>query len=679
MSQQDLITVIVPVYKVEDYIHRCVESLLKQTYRNLEIILVDDGSPDGCPAICDNYAAIDERVKVIHKKNGGLSDARNVAIDVATGKYIGFVDSDDYIQNDMYEKLISAAKETEADIVVCGHYVEQGNKLTMEEAPRDTIQILSGVEAQLLLLQDKAMKNYAWNKLYLRTLFEGVRYPVHRNFEDIATTYLLFDKAKKICWIPEYLYFYQIREDSISFKNSSDEKWYNNCKDIVKAHQERCEFYINKGNGELTDRAVAQMLPYVYTCIRFSHKVGKAEESDNLKALLKRYEQKIFSNPFISEKDKKVFRIYAGSTSLCKNYLKYQKYLRKVTGVKRYVKKALKKVKAPLDKATCDFAMEEGKEIRLIYFELPCFDNLGDHAIAYATRIYLEDFVRRNSQYQLFIIDGWKTAEVIWTLKKQISPKDIIFCQGGGNMGSLYPFAEEFRNKVLRNFKKNRIIIFPQTIYLSDDENGKKVAAAMKKVFSACEDLTIFARDHRSAEIMKTLFHNSIIEMTDIVASLDKVKPNNNSRDGIILCLRSDKESALNSHQKQKLYALAKEQSETVIVTDTIAIRELSMEERSDVLEKKWDVFSASRLVITDRLHGMIFSLITGTPCIVLGNNHHKVYETYCTLKKSEYLYYCNGVEEAEELITKVLSYPIPLCKTDFSNEYLKIEEQILR
>lgn len=679
MFEQDLISVIVPVYKVEEYIHRCVESLLKQTYTNLEIILVDDGSPDNCPAICDAYAEQDARIKVIHKQNGGLSDARNVAIDVAQGRYLGFVDSDDYIQPDMYEKLIQAAKASESDIVVCGHYVERGNKLTIEEPPRDETRILSSREAQVLLLQDKTMKNYAWNKLYAKEIFDGIRYPYRRNYEDIATTYLLFYRANKICWIPDILYFYQMRDDSISARSSSDEKWYGNCKDIVKAHQERCEFYASLRDEELLSRAVAQMVPYLYTTIRFAHQLGKESESIVFKDILHQYKMLITQNPFIAEKDKKLYYVYSGSVKLCRNYIKFQRYGRKVARVKKYIKKVGEKGLAPIKKGSIDFSLEPGKEIRLIYFELPCFDNLGDHAIAYASKEYLEAFVRRNPRYQLYIIDGWKTEDAIQSLKHNISFNDIIFCQGGGNMGSLYKFAEVFRNKVLRGFNKNRIIIFPQTIYLSEDEEGRRTAHTMEKIYGKCRDLNIFARDHRSAEIMTKMFKNNIQEMTDIVASLDKTMGRELSRDGIMLCLRSDKESALDTEQKMSLYHLAKEYGNNIMVTDTIAEYELAIEEREEFLEKKWKVFSKARVVITDRLHGMIFSMITGTPCIVLGNNHHKVYETYCTLAKCEYLYYCASVLEVEELLPEVLSKPLPLHKTDFSEEYVKIEKQILR
>lgn len=120
MKQQPLISVIVPVYNVEQYIHQCVDSILSQTYKNLEIILVDDGSPDNCPAICDGYARNDDRVKIIHQENGGLSAARNSALDLCTGEYIAFVDSDDWIESNAYEEMMSEMQKKDLDVVFCG-------------------------------------------------------------------------------------------------------------------------------------------------------------------------------------------------------------------------------------------------------------------------------------------------------------------------------------------------------------------------------------------------------------------------------------------------------------------------------------------------------------------------------------------------------------------------------
>lgn len=224
----DLITVIVPVYKVEKYLRRCVDSILAQTYTNLEIILVDDGSPDNCGKICDEYAAKDSRIKVIHQENGGLSAARNAGLDIATGDYIGFVDSDDYIAPDMYEKLYAALKESDADISICNFQKvdENGKKLKTKE------KIESGVLTNMQALTELQGKSglcfiVAWNKLYKSWVFDGVRFPVGRKCEDNYIAHILIHKSRKVALVEEELHCYLQREGSImkgnSLEFSSDE------------------------------------------------------------------------------------------------------------------------------------------------------------------------------------------------------------------------------------------------------------------------------------------------------------------------------------------------------------------------------------------------------------------------------------------------------------------------
>lgn len=174
---------------------------------------MDDGSPDNCGAICDKYAAKDIRIKVIHKRNGGLSSARNAGLDIAEGEYIGFVDSDDWIEPDMYEYLLSGARQTEADITVCGMFEEMPNQQFCRSWPQaETFDREEGLRQ--LFLREK-YSHSAWDKLYRRSLFSEVRYPEGRNFEDIATTYRLFEKAEKIQLMPEAKYHYLQRSDSI--------------------------------------------------------------------------------------------------------------------------------------------------------------------------------------------------------------------------------------------------------------------------------------------------------------------------------------------------------------------------------------------------------------------------------------------------------------------------------
>lgn len=212
--EKDLISVIVPVYKVEKYLEKCIESIIKQTYTNLQIILVDDGSPDNCGKICDEYAKKDLRIEVIHKANGGLSDARNVGISKAKGRYIGFVDSDDYIKEDMYEILLNLIKKYDADVSICNLYdVIDGNECIRNK--ENGIREYSRLDILKEVLLDKNIQSYAWNKLYEKELFDEIKYPIRKKYEDIGTTFYLFEKCNKIVVTSEPEYYYLKRADSL--------------------------------------------------------------------------------------------------------------------------------------------------------------------------------------------------------------------------------------------------------------------------------------------------------------------------------------------------------------------------------------------------------------------------------------------------------------------------------
>ena len=248
-----MISVIVPVYNVEKYLKRCIESILSQTYTQLDVILVDDGSPDACPNICDEYAVLDNRVRVIHKSNGGLSDARNVGLDIARGEWVTFVDSDDWIEPDMYEYLIANAKRNDAEISVGGVNDEffDGNDTVITKTTYHGELIeesVSGIEA---------MKKYffsswsAWDKIYRREVFDGIRFPIGEINEDEAIVLQLLDRCKKVAYTNKVFYHYIHRPESITTSDFSEKKlaWYRHCKDNlewVKEHHPELEPYAAK-------------------------------------------------------------------------------------------------------------------------------------------------------------------------------------------------------------------------------------------------------------------------------------------------------------------------------------------------------------------------------------------------------------------------------------------------
>jgi len=215
MSQEKaLISIIIPVYKVEKYLEKCIQSVINQTYENLQIILVDDGSPDNCGKICDEYAKKDHRIEVIHKSNGGLSDARNKGLEIAKGEYIGFVDSDDYIEADMYEVLYNLLKQYNADVSICNFYTVSQGKISIKNADNG-INEYNRIEILKEILLDKNIQSYAWNKLYKKELFDEIKYPIGKKYEDIGTTFYLLEKCNKVVVTGKSEYYYINRQDSI--------------------------------------------------------------------------------------------------------------------------------------------------------------------------------------------------------------------------------------------------------------------------------------------------------------------------------------------------------------------------------------------------------------------------------------------------------------------------------
>lgn len=251
---RDLISVIIPVYKVEAYLPRCMESILAQTYENLEIILVDDGSPDGCPAICDAYAARDPRVRVIHQENAGLSGARNAGMEAAKGAYFVFVDSDDYVTPDFVERLYSACVSTGSPLGICRWAYVHGEAIPSCEEPKElkgAVTVYTGWELmERLYCPDGAYYVVAWNKLYKRELWDEIRYPLGRIHEDEATTHKIFHLAEQGAFVDIPLYGYFVAPTSIT-RGFNPKRL-----DWITGVQERLDFFEEQGYTDLMPRAL---------------------------------------------------------------------------------------------------------------------------------------------------------------------------------------------------------------------------------------------------------------------------------------------------------------------------------------------------------------------------------------------------------------------------------------
>ncbi|MEE1277137.1 MAG: glycosyltransferase family 2 protein [Fibrobacteraceae bacterium] len=239
---QSLVSIIVPIYKVEPYLRRCLDSIVNQTYTNLEIILVDDGSPDGCPQICDEYAAKDERIVVIHKENGGLSDARNAGLDICKGEYISFVDSDDWVDERYIEILFDLLTKENADIAIGENIQTRGickNTNNISE-----IQLYSSKKILYhLFTHNHIAFIISCGKLYKKELFSELHFPSGKFHEDEFTTYILFYRSKKIVYTNSILYYYFRHSNSIT---GSRHPW-----DVLEMFEQRYLFFKDKNENDL--------------------------------------------------------------------------------------------------------------------------------------------------------------------------------------------------------------------------------------------------------------------------------------------------------------------------------------------------------------------------------------------------------------------------------------------
>ncbi|SLL33525.1 glycosyl transferase [Mycobacteroides abscessus subsp. abscessus] len=270
-----LISVIVPIYNVKKYLNRCLESIVKQTYSNLEIILINDGSTDGSDEICDYYSKYDSRIIVIHKSNGGLSDARNAGLEIAKGSYIAFVDSDDYINIEMIDILYNALIESNCDIAESGYKEVYENTSFISENNNNYSKIYTKKSAIASTIMDSHCRTYVWNKLYKKALWENIRFPYGKLFEDAFTTYKVIEKTSKIIKIDKDLYYYFQRENSIVNSKFSIKKLHH-----CEALEEMLEF-IERNYPDLCSLVIikfySECLHYLQELIDNRNNIDKAE------------------------------------------------------------------------------------------------------------------------------------------------------------------------------------------------------------------------------------------------------------------------------------------------------------------------------------------------------------------------------------------------------------------
>lgn len=287
MSGNNLISIIIPIYNVQKLLDRCIESVVCQTYSDLEIILVDDGSPDDCPLICDEWAEKDSRIKVIHKKNGGLSDARNAGMKIAKGEFIGFIDSDDWIAPEMYERLLHAIITDQSDIAACNVKMvwEDDSKSRMLTQQNNCI--LNKGQAQSALLDESILKQPVWYKLYRRSIIENIPFEKGKYHEDVFWSFQAIGNASYVSIIDYVGYYYWQRSGSIM-----GEKYSLNRLDAVEGKCKRQD-YFREYFSELESKGLIDLwftcLYHGQTALRELNQKEKTQALETLNGIINKY------------------------------------------------------------------------------------------------------------------------------------------------------------------------------------------------------------------------------------------------------------------------------------------------------------------------------------------------------------------------------------------------------
>lgn len=284
----DLISVIVPVYKVEEYLSQCIRSIVNQTYQKLQIILIDDGSPDRCPEICNKWEKLDSRITVIHQNNCGSGQARNRALDIAQGDFVAFVDSDDYIAPTMYEFLHNLFRD-DIDIVECGFHTVYDDNVEFDNITSPfKVKKFTAEEAVMENIRDRIFRQLIWNKLYRKSTIDDIRFPAGSKIDDEFWTYQVLANARKLVYTDKRLYAYRQQENSVMHLLSNEKRL-----QALDAKKQRHEYICTK----MPNLEADSLYDIWLTCLYQGQMILRADRKEKCYAIWDMLEETIRKYP----------------------------------------------------------------------------------------------------------------------------------------------------------------------------------------------------------------------------------------------------------------------------------------------------------------------------------------------------------------------------------------------
>lgn len=639
-----LISIIIPIYNVEKYLEKCICSVLNQTYQNLEIILVNDGSTDKSREICEKYRKKDARIRLVNKSNGGLSDARNAGMDAASGDYFYFLDSDDFIEPALIETLYQKLTKEQADMVIFNFtkVTETGELAGKSNFLPGTYDLTaSSSKFDYLLHIYLEYKNgwEAWDRIYRADIIRthNLRY-INNSIifaEDLCFNFYYLMHANRVITIEASLLNYLVRSGSIMHQDFDDIGL--SC--IITLSKLLYDYSAVSDSGETIKNGF-----YLLFCLILDNHCKEISQSK-----LKYYLQNVYYKEFLKIM---LIEILSHPVSLLSAFGAHR-------GLK-FWKRAAFCLLSMSPFQSNHYLLEKhvkykmpflNRKKKLFLFGTEDFGNLGDNQIAISELEFLKSYFY---EYTIFELPASKYRFYIAQLEKYVNKNDPIFLTGGGNLGDQYPFAENIRRDAIRRFPHNKILIFPQTIDFAANQKGQEELALSKAVYDAHPQLFLCTREKKSFAFAKEVFQCQVLLMPDIVL-FSNYSFFTLERTGLLFNLRKDKESILSENTRQDLIENAKKAGCPVKFIEHQLDHDISAGSRSGYLKAAREAYAASRLVITDRLHGMIFSVITGTPCICMNNCNAKIEGVYEWLKNISYIKFIQSPEDLPAAMQELL------------------------
>lgn len=683
-------TIIVPIYNVEKFLEECISSVINQTYGNFQLLLVDDGSIDNSGVIADSYAKKDKRVEVIHKQNGGLSDARNAGLSYAKGTHVVFLDGDDYWDLNLLENLNNSLIKIDADVTIFGYKVNSYNE--SNELIRSTIQTEDEKVIYKKTKKNETINNYnllgyAWNKVYRTSIIEKhyLRFLKGTSYiEDCLFNADMFQYADSVSFVAISGYNYRQRLDTLG------RKYYDNIHELDQKATLAFESIL-KSCSVSDDRIDVFFRENTFNRARWSASIiantadiDRAQKSKLIKQIMN--DTLDVGIPAVKSNSARLYK-YLFKRGMVGSLLFIENY--RANNLKRYVldrmSTSLKgKIIYRISKKSYEL-MPTKSQKKVILTLVPDHGNVGDLALGYAQ---LEFFKNYFPEYTTVEVPLKDTYAVMKQLKKNVNNDDIIAITGGGDLGTLYPDVEEQRQFIIKTFPQNSIISFPQSVYFEESAWGDRALKVAKNVYKRHKKLILLAREVKSFERMKEIFpHNHAYLTPDIALYLNEATDTDRNDKLVTLSIRKDKESSMSAMQKEQLIESLKSAGLKIRIQDThLGSVASDISQRPARMEKVFNSFRSSGLVITDRLHGMIFCAITRTPCIALNNNNGKVSGVYSKwLKNLNHIVMYDDFSDIalfEQAVKKLIgtnkkNLPAPKLEEPFTKMASIIKEEI--